>query len=103
MSRFSNLGILHVTKRGVVEVLTKRLKEEKRRIKEPGYKFTGKSVISLFNWTYSNCLLLTSSFDKLSLLLSFRCRGTGYFARGQRTGQKHGPKHCEIKVHRLLA
>uniref|UniRef100_A0A8C1B9W3 Nuclear factor of kappa light polypeptide gene enhancer in B-cells 2 (p49/p100) n=1 Tax=Cyprinus carpio carpio TaxID=630221 RepID=A0A8C1B9W3_CYPCA len=39
-AQFSNLGILHVTKRGVVEVLTKRLKEEKRRIKEPGYKFT---------------------------------------------------------------
>uniref|UniRef100_A0A671QYT1 Nuclear factor NF-kappa-B p100 subunit-like n=1 Tax=Sinocyclocheilus anshuiensis TaxID=1608454 RepID=A0A671QYT1_9TELE len=37
---FSNLGILHVTKRGVVEVLRKRLREEKRRIKEPGYKFT---------------------------------------------------------------
>uniref|UniRef100_A0A672SIC4 Nuclear factor NF-kappa-B p100 subunit-like n=1 Tax=Sinocyclocheilus grahami TaxID=75366 RepID=A0A672SIC4_SINGR len=39
-AQFSNLGILHVTKRGVVEVLTKRLREEKRRIKEPGYKFT---------------------------------------------------------------
>uniref|UniRef100_A0A8C1YYR7 Nuclear factor of kappa light polypeptide gene enhancer in B-cells 2 (p49/p100) n=1 Tax=Cyprinus carpio TaxID=7962 RepID=A0A8C1YYR7_CYPCA len=39
-AQFSNLGILHVTKRGVVEVLTKRLKEDKRRIKEPGYKFT---------------------------------------------------------------
>ncbi len=59
MSRFSNLGILHVTKRGVAEVLLKRLKEEKRRIKEPGYKFTGKSVISLFNWIYSNSQLLT--------------------------------------------
>ncbi len=59
MSRFSNLGILHVTKRGVAEVLLKRLKEEKRRIKEPGHKFTGKSVISLFNWIYSNSQLLT--------------------------------------------
>uniref|UniRef100_A0A8C2KTL6 Nuclear factor of kappa light polypeptide gene enhancer in B-cells 2 (p49/p100) n=1 Tax=Cyprinus carpio TaxID=7962 RepID=A0A8C2KTL6_CYPCA len=39
-AQFSNLGILHVTKRGVVEVLTKRLREEKRRIKEPGYKLT---------------------------------------------------------------
>uniref|UniRef100_A0A673GDX3 Nuclear factor NF-kappa-B p100 subunit-like n=1 Tax=Sinocyclocheilus rhinocerous TaxID=307959 RepID=A0A673GDX3_9TELE len=39
-AQFSNLGILHVTKRGVVEVLTKRLREEKRRIKESGYKFT---------------------------------------------------------------
>lgn len=45
MSRFSNLGILHVTKRGVAEVLTKRLREEKRRTKEPGYKFSGKTVI----------------------------------------------------------
>ncbi|XP_065152937.1 nuclear factor NF-kappa-B p100 subunit-like isoform X2 [Paramisgurnus dabryanus] len=39
-AQFSNLGILHVTKRGVVEVLTKRLREEKRRLKEPGYKFS---------------------------------------------------------------
>lgn len=44
MSRFSNLGILHVTKRGVVDVLTKRLREEKRRLKEPGYKFSGKFI-----------------------------------------------------------
>ncbi|XP_037128004.1 nuclear factor NF-kappa-B p100 subunit isoform X2 [Syngnathus acus] len=28
---FSNLGILHVTKKGVVEVLTRRLREERRR------------------------------------------------------------------------
>lgn len=45
LSRFSNLGILHVTKRGVAEVLTKRLREEKRRTKEPGYKFSGKTLI----------------------------------------------------------
>ncbi|KAL3971614.1 transmembrane protein 70, mitochondrial [Sarotherodon galilaeus] len=30
---FSNLGILHVTKKGVVEVLTRRLREEKKRLK----------------------------------------------------------------------
>ncbi|XP_068182712.1 nuclear factor NF-kappa-B p100 subunit isoform X2 [Antennarius striatus] len=30
---FSNLGILHVTKKGVVEVLSRRLREEKRRQK----------------------------------------------------------------------
>ncbi|XP_069579873.1 nuclear factor NF-kappa-B p100 subunit [Brachyistius frenatus] len=30
---FSNLGILHVTKKGVVEVLTRRLREEKKRQK----------------------------------------------------------------------
>ncbi|KAJ0005308.1 hypothetical protein NQD34_011522 [Periophthalmus magnuspinnatus] len=30
---FSNLGILHVTKKGVVEILCRRLKEEKRRQK----------------------------------------------------------------------
>uniref|UniRef100_A0A8C6TBP2 Nuclear factor of kappa light polypeptide gene enhancer in B-cells 2 (p49/p100) n=1 Tax=Neogobius melanostomus TaxID=47308 RepID=A0A8C6TBP2_9GOBI len=29
---FSNLGILHVTKKGVVEILSRRLKEEKRRM-----------------------------------------------------------------------
>ncbi|XP_052006456.1 uncharacterized protein LOC127660363 [Xyrauchen texanus] len=39
-AQFSNLGILHVTKKGVAEVLTKRLREEKGRMKEPGYKFT---------------------------------------------------------------
>ncbi|XP_067277931.1 nuclear factor NF-kappa-B p100 subunit isoform X1 [Pseudorasbora parva] len=39
-AQFSNLGILHVTKRGVVEVLSKRLREEKKRTKEPGYKFS---------------------------------------------------------------
>uniref|UniRef100_A0A673GEB8 Nuclear factor NF-kappa-B p100 subunit-like n=1 Tax=Sinocyclocheilus rhinocerous TaxID=307959 RepID=A0A673GEB8_9TELE len=44
-AQFSNLGILHVTKRGVVEVLTKRLREEKRRIKESGYKFTEEQAI----------------------------------------------------------
>uniref|UniRef100_A0AAX7U5E1 RHD domain-containing protein n=1 Tax=Astatotilapia calliptera TaxID=8154 RepID=A0AAX7U5E1_ASTCA len=32
---FSNLGILHVTKKGVVEVLTRRLREEKKRLKGP--------------------------------------------------------------------
>ncbi|XP_030628252.1 uncharacterized protein LOC115810460 [Chanos chanos] len=37
---FSNLGILHVTKRAVEEVLMKRLKEEKRRQREPGYHFS---------------------------------------------------------------
>ncbi|XP_060728842.1 nuclear factor NF-kappa-B p100 subunit isoform X1 [Tachysurus vachellii] len=39
-AQFSNLGILHVTKRGVVEVLTKRLKKEKKRAKQPGYHFS---------------------------------------------------------------
>ncbi|XP_037394444.1 nuclear factor NF-kappa-B p100 subunit isoform X2 [Pygocentrus nattereri] len=39
-AQFSNLGILHVTKRGVVDVLTRRLREEKRRLKEPGYHFS---------------------------------------------------------------
>ncbi|XP_037321081.2 nuclear factor NF-kappa-B p100 subunit [Pungitius pungitius] len=32
---FSNLGILHVTKKGVVEVLTRRLREERKRQKGP--------------------------------------------------------------------
>lgn len=39
-AQFSNLGILHVTKRGVFDVLTKRLRDEKRRMKEPGHHFT---------------------------------------------------------------
>ncbi|KAK3554007.1 hypothetical protein QTP70_019124, partial [Hemibagrus guttatus] len=39
-AQFSNLGILHVTKRGVVDVLTKRLREERKRAKHPGYHFT---------------------------------------------------------------
>lgn len=39
-AQFSNLGILHVTKRGVFDVLTKRLREERRRVKEPGHHFT---------------------------------------------------------------
>lgn len=30
---FSNLGILHVTKKGVVDILSRRLKDEKRRMK----------------------------------------------------------------------
>ncbi|KAM3862712.1 nuclear factor NF-kappa-B p100 subunit [Diretmus argenteus] len=37
---FSNLGILHVTKKGVVEVLTKRLRDERRRQKGLHYHFT---------------------------------------------------------------
>ncbi|XP_034040171.1 nuclear factor NF-kappa-B p100 subunit isoform X2 [Thalassophryne amazonica] len=35
VASFSNLGILHVTKKGVVEVLTRRLREERRRQKGP--------------------------------------------------------------------
>uniref|UniRef100_A0A8C9UA38 Nuclear factor of kappa light polypeptide gene enhancer in B-cells 2 (p49/p100) n=1 Tax=Scleropages formosus TaxID=113540 RepID=A0A8C9UA38_SCLFO len=38
-AQFNNLGILHITKKGVVEVLTKRLKDEKRRLKGPNYHF----------------------------------------------------------------
>uniref|UniRef100_A0A6Q2YGP1 RHD domain-containing protein n=1 Tax=Esox lucius TaxID=8010 RepID=A0A6Q2YGP1_ESOLU len=39
-AQFSNLGILHVTKRGVVEVLTKRLRDEKKRQRGTHYHFT---------------------------------------------------------------
>ncbi|XP_066548949.1 nuclear factor NF-kappa-B p100 subunit [Amia ocellicauda] len=39
-AQFNNLGILHVTKRGVVDVLTKRLKEEKKKLKGANYHFT---------------------------------------------------------------
>ncbi|KAL2082947.1 hypothetical protein ACEWY4_020720 [Coilia grayii] len=38
-AQFSNLGILHVTKRGVIEVLVKRLREERRRQRESTYHF----------------------------------------------------------------
>uniref|UniRef100_A0A674BCU3 Nuclear factor of kappa light polypeptide gene enhancer in B-cells 2 (p49/p100) n=1 Tax=Salmo trutta TaxID=8032 RepID=A0A674BCU3_SALTR len=43
-AQFSNLGILHVTKRGVGEVLCKRLRDEKRRQGGQHYHFTGKSL-----------------------------------------------------------
>uniref|UniRef100_A0A674BE46 Nuclear factor of kappa light polypeptide gene enhancer in B-cells 2 (p49/p100) n=1 Tax=Salmo trutta TaxID=8032 RepID=A0A674BE46_SALTR len=39
-AQFSNLGILHVTKRGVGEVLCKRLRDEKRRQGGQHYHFT---------------------------------------------------------------
>ncbi|XP_062375201.1 nuclear factor NF-kappa-B p100 subunit isoform X2 [Sardina pilchardus] len=39
-AQFSNLGILHVTKRGVMEVLIKRLREERRRQRESTYHFS---------------------------------------------------------------
>ncbi|KAJ8418354.1 hypothetical protein AAFF_G00140630 [Aldrovandia affinis] len=39
-AQFNNLGILHVTKRGVVKVLARRLKEEKRKLRDPNYQFT---------------------------------------------------------------
>uniref|UniRef100_A0A4W5P831 Nuclear factor of kappa light polypeptide gene enhancer in B-cells 2 (p49/p100) n=1 Tax=Hucho hucho TaxID=62062 RepID=A0A4W5P831_9TELE len=39
-AQFSNLGILHVTKRGVGEVLCKRLRDEKRRQRGQHYHFT---------------------------------------------------------------
>ncbi|XP_018608609.1 nuclear factor NF-kappa-B p100 subunit-like isoform X2 [Scleropages formosus] len=39
-AQFNNLGILHVTKRGVVEVLTKRLKEEKMKQRGTRNHFT---------------------------------------------------------------
>ncbi|XP_078099254.1 nuclear factor NF-kappa-B p100 subunit [Sander vitreus] len=37
---FSNLGILHVTKKGVVEVLSRRLRDERKRQKGPHGLFT---------------------------------------------------------------
>lgn len=40
---FSNLGILHVTKKGVVEVLSRRLRDERRRQKGAHCHLTGKS------------------------------------------------------------
>uniref|UniRef100_A0A6Q2XN52 RHD domain-containing protein n=1 Tax=Esox lucius TaxID=8010 RepID=A0A6Q2XN52_ESOLU len=44
-AQFSNLGILHVTKRGVVEVLTKRLRDEKKRQRGTHYHFTEEQAI----------------------------------------------------------
>uniref|UniRef100_A0A3B3SLE4 Nuclear factor of kappa light polypeptide gene enhancer in B-cells 2 (p49/p100) n=1 Tax=Paramormyrops kingsleyae TaxID=1676925 RepID=A0A3B3SLE4_9TELE len=39
-AQFNNLGILHITKKGVLEVLSKRLREEKLKQKGPNYHFT---------------------------------------------------------------
>ncbi|KAJ8250562.1 hypothetical protein COCON_G00224840 [Conger conger] len=39
-AQFNNLGILHVTKRGVLKVLARRLKEEKRKLKGSNHNFT---------------------------------------------------------------
>uniref|UniRef100_M3ZDB6 Nuclear factor of kappa light polypeptide gene enhancer in B-cells 2 (p49/p100) n=1 Tax=Xiphophorus maculatus TaxID=8083 RepID=M3ZDB6_XIPMA len=41
LTAFSNLGILHVTKKGVVEVLTRRLRDERRRQKGTHCSLTG--------------------------------------------------------------
>ncbi|XP_062851620.1 nuclear factor NF-kappa-B p100 subunit isoform X2 [Trichomycterus rosablanca] len=46
-AQFSNLGILHVTKRGVVEVLAKRLREEKKRTKGPGCHLTDSDEMAI--------------------------------------------------------
>lgn len=43
---FSNLGILHVTKKGVVEILCRRLREEKRRQKGSIYQLTEAEEVS---------------------------------------------------------
>ncbi|KAI1894477.1 hypothetical protein AGOR_G00116210 [Albula goreensis] len=48
-AQFNNLGILHVTKRGVVKVLTKRLKEEKRKLRDPNYHFTEAEEQAILN------------------------------------------------------
>ncbi|CAL8258950.1 unnamed protein product [Lota lota] len=44
---FSNLGILHVTKKGVMEVLTRRLKDERRRQKGLHHLFSDAEEISM--------------------------------------------------------
>ncbi|XP_041920832.1 nuclear factor NF-kappa-B p100 subunit isoform X1 [Alosa sapidissima] len=48
-AQFSNLGILHVTKRGVMEVLTKRLTEERRRQRESNYHFSDADQQAILN------------------------------------------------------
>ncbi|KAM8738974.1 nuclear factor NF-kappa-B p100 subunit isoform 3-T3 [Acanthopagrus schlegelii] len=44
---FSNLGILHVTKKGVVEVLSRRLREERKRQKGAHYHLTDSEESSI--------------------------------------------------------
>uniref|UniRef100_A0A671Y170 Nuclear factor of kappa light polypeptide gene enhancer in B-cells 2 (p49/p100) n=1 Tax=Sparus aurata TaxID=8175 RepID=A0A671Y170_SPAAU len=44
---FSNLGILHVTKKGVVEVLSRRLREERKRQKGAHYHLTDSEETSI--------------------------------------------------------
>ncbi|KAJ4923904.1 hypothetical protein JOQ06_028159 [Pogonophryne albipinna] len=44
---FSNLGILHVTKKGVEDVLNRRLREERKRQKGPHYHLTESEDVSL--------------------------------------------------------
>ncbi|XP_028459197.1 nuclear factor NF-kappa-B p100 subunit [Perca flavescens] len=44
---FSNLGILHVTKKGVVEVLSRRLRDERKRQKGPLGHFTDAEEVSI--------------------------------------------------------
>ncbi|XP_017289142.1 nuclear factor NF-kappa-B p100 subunit isoform X2 [Kryptolebias marmoratus] len=44
---FSNLGILHVTKKGVVEVLTRRLRDERKRQKGTQYDLTDAEEMSI--------------------------------------------------------
>ncbi|XP_048865323.1 nuclear factor NF-kappa-B p100 subunit-like isoform X3 [Brienomyrus brachyistius] len=39
-AQFNNLGILHITKKAVFEVLSKRLREEKLKLKGPNYHLT---------------------------------------------------------------
>ncbi|KAK5882939.1 hypothetical protein CesoFtcFv8_021478 [Champsocephalus esox] len=44
---FSNLGILHVTKKGVEDVLNRRLRDERKRQKGPHYHLTESEDVSL--------------------------------------------------------
>ncbi|KAM7409209.1 hypothetical protein PAMA_002755 [Pampus argenteus] len=44
---FSNLGILHVTKKGVVDILSRRLREERKRQKGPHSTFTESEEVSI--------------------------------------------------------
>ncbi|KAM7386006.1 hypothetical protein PAMP_002032 [Pampus punctatissimus] len=44
---FSNLGILHVTKKGVVDILSRRLREERKRQKGPHSTFTESEEMSI--------------------------------------------------------
>ncbi|MBN3321908.1 NFKB2 factor, partial [Atractosteus spatula] len=48
-AQFNNLGILHVTKRGVMDVLTKRLREERKKLRGGSCHFTDAEEQEIMN------------------------------------------------------
>ncbi|XP_031434945.1 nuclear factor NF-kappa-B p100 subunit [Clupea harengus] len=79
-AQFSNLGILHVTKRGVQDVLVKRLREERRRPAESTYHFSDSDDQAIANEAKE----LTKSMDLNIVRLKFTAYlqdSTGAFTR----------------------